>query len=169
MEALGQARPLSTTRVFWNLGEVVKGVGELMGKKCFFCGESNPLVLEEHHIIPQSITDGFVSETVTLCANCHKKLHYLLRPLVKLVKLEAIKENLPDPFPIEENARRVLEVIASYDSKSPGYATEEAVYSDLKAKYGMSDEDISRVLERLIANGVIYCPRPKCYKRSEVW
>jgi len=54
-----------------------------MTEKCFFCGETNPIVLEEHHIYPkwaEKVTEnlGLPNETIVVCRNCHKKLHHIL-------------------------------------------------------------------------------------------
>ncbi len=64
-------------------------------RSCYFCGESNKLVLECAHITPRCIGDKVydksngsvdVELTVDLCANCHKKLERLQNPYVKFVK-----------------------------------------------------------------------------------
>lgn len=39
---------------------------------CLFCGEINFIVLQEHHPFPCSLPQF----TVTLCANCHAKVHF---------------------------------------------------------------------------------------------
>ncbi len=65
-------------------------------ESCYFCGETNPLVLENAHLIPQSVGKQVVREsegeinverTISLCRNCHKKFETLLRPFVKYTKL----------------------------------------------------------------------------------
>lgn len=65
-------------------------------KRCYFCGESNPLVLESAHLIPRSIGHHVlkdssgeidVSRTIILCRNCHKKFESLLAPFLKYTKL----------------------------------------------------------------------------------
>ena len=54
-------------------------------RKCFFCGESSPVVLEKHHVLPKYgiFVDGENAPevTFTLCANCHRKIHHMLKPL----------------------------------------------------------------------------------------
>ena len=39
-------------------------------KACFFCGESDPAVLEQHHFEGREFSD----EKVTCCVNCHRKM-----------------------------------------------------------------------------------------------
>jgi len=43
-----------------------------MSESCFICGEDNPAVLQDHHILPRRHGGGDSDENlVTLCANCH--------------------------------------------------------------------------------------------------
>lgn len=43
-----------------------------MSEQCFICGEDNPNVLQDHHILPRRHGGGDSDENlVTLCANCH--------------------------------------------------------------------------------------------------
>jgi len=51
---------------------------------CYFCGVSQDTVLCGHHIIPKRIDRYREHEdrTVTLCQNCHKKVHDVLDPAV---------------------------------------------------------------------------------------
>jgi len=64
-------------------------------KKCFFCGEQNPKFLEEHHLIPKRLHDLLPAEfhiifdferTVTLCRNCHRRFHVLIKELVTVLE-----------------------------------------------------------------------------------
>lgn len=49
-----------------------------MSDRCFICGEDNPNVLEEHHIVPRRYGGGNdVENLVTLCANCHTAVEKL--------------------------------------------------------------------------------------------
>ena len=41
---------------------------------CLFCPEIDFSVLEEHHPYPEKLPDF----TITLCANCHARLHWYL-------------------------------------------------------------------------------------------
>jgi len=50
---------------------------------CFLCGLNDDVVSERHHLIPRFIVEVFPDlkekgGTVTLCANCHRRVHYLL-------------------------------------------------------------------------------------------
>ena len=40
---------------------------------CLFCNDIDLRVLEEHHIDKEKLPDF----TITLCANCHRKLHWM--------------------------------------------------------------------------------------------
>lgn len=44
-----------------------------MNDRCFICGEDNPNVLQEHHIVPRRYGGGDSDDNlITLCANCHE-------------------------------------------------------------------------------------------------
>jgi len=50
---------------------------------CFLCGLNDDVVIEKHHLIPNFIAEVFTDlkgkgGTVALCANCHRRVHYLL-------------------------------------------------------------------------------------------
>ena len=62
---------------------------------CYFCGESNSTVLEEHHIVPRRF-NGSSGENnlVTVCSNCHSKLEKLYdKRFYKQIRRELIKED----------------------------------------------------------------------------
>ena len=134
-------------------------------KKCFFCGEDNPLVLEEHHIIPRSIEDSV--ETITLCANCHRKLHHLLRPLTKYVKLELVtKPKIPETKE-QKRLREILErekklkmIILSLIVEAD-FLPKQRIYEVIE---DYSKEEIDSALRSLIEEGTIYEPRDGYYK-----
>jgi len=45
---------------------------------CYFCGETNPTALEEHHLVPQRYNGPDLPENlVTLCGACHNKIENL--------------------------------------------------------------------------------------------
>jgi len=44
--------------------------------KCYFCDESNYALLDVHRIIPGDSGPGYTHHnSVTCCANCHRKIH----------------------------------------------------------------------------------------------
>lgn len=48
------------------------------GGKCELCGDYQPWTLESHHIVPVNKNgDGFVSNLITLCPNCHSVIEKL--------------------------------------------------------------------------------------------
>jgi len=54
--------------------------------QCPFCGETDERKMESHHLIPKFLTELFPElkgkgGTIILCANCHRLLHWLLKPI----------------------------------------------------------------------------------------
>lgn len=46
--------------------------------RCFICGDSNPNVLEKHHLIPKRFGgENGPNRIVTLCSNCHAAVEKL--------------------------------------------------------------------------------------------
>lgn len=73
--------------------------------ECYFCGESKPEVLEDHHIIPGQIVTSErdaerddVDETVVLCANCHYKMHHLLDYVIQFYSDKMQERELSEGF-----------------------------------------------------------------------
>ena len=49
---------------------------KLADKKCLFCGESNYAVLDNHRIFEGQDGGKYTHHnTITLCSNCHRKVH----------------------------------------------------------------------------------------------
>lgn len=74
--------------------------------RCHFCGETYPPILVKHHIIPRRLQKKIGiknDDVIILCANCHKKLHDILDPLVNtIIKLLDESESVPKEKKIEE-------------------------------------------------------------------
>ena len=71
--------------------------------QCYFCGEKNTIVLNEHYIVPERISHIiilFEEDEVVLCSNCHRKLHHLIKPFVDYIQKNYIAE-IGDEKPIE--------------------------------------------------------------------
>lgn len=51
---------------------------------CYFCGNPDDVVLVRHHIVPRRLKLN-IDKTVTLCANCHMKLHNLIVDMVDII------------------------------------------------------------------------------------
>lgn len=72
--------------------------------ECYFCGPIREEVSEEHHPIPREVvmpgeeTDE-TEITVTLCANCHNKMHALLDPLIRFMGKK--QRELPEDVSVE--------------------------------------------------------------------
>jgi len=58
---------------------------------CYFCGFSDETALSEHHVIPKRIDgpEAHDGQTVTVCRNCHKKVHDLVDPVIKRLSDDA--------------------------------------------------------------------------------
>jgi len=73
--------------------------------ECYFCGQIHEETAEEHHPIPREVVmPGDESEeteiTITLCANCHRKQHALLDPLIRFMaqKQRTVSEDMDVEF-----------------------------------------------------------------------
>lgn len=140
------------------------------GKKCLFCPETE--ALEEHHVIPQSIMPS--SEAITLCSNCHTKIHNVIRPLIQLINgkaPEAIDRllELPDCFKEEyvkyKEKRSIFEKIfiqlASNDPR--GFVRNKDLIEKLTTN-SMNREEAQMFLLELNRSGIIYIPRDGFWK-----
>ena len=70
-------KPLCVEFQFFDVDKTIKERKIFRERKktdgiCLFCGETDFMVLEEHHIDKEKMPDF----TVTLCANCHRRLHW---------------------------------------------------------------------------------------------
>jgi hypothetical protein len=54
-----------------------KNFRKKLDKKCIFCGESDPSVLDVHRITEGCNGGQYnFSNTVIVCSNCHRKIHH---------------------------------------------------------------------------------------------
>ena len=135
-------------------------------KECFFCGETNEIVLEEHHLVPKSAEITPSGETIVLCANCHRKLHYILNPLLSYIKIEKV-EQLPEPV-IDEATRlkierkrklrrQILLAIKKYEMVNEYRQTpKKELFLHIT---DFSREEIAKAVGDLLEEGVIFEPR----------
>jgi hypothetical protein len=66
-------------------------------ESCFICDESNPTVLQRHHIVPRRYAGSDDDENlVTLCANCHVALERIYTDEVFTQLDRAWEERQPD-------------------------------------------------------------------------
>ncbi len=140
-------------------------------KQCFFCGERFALV--QHHIVPQEIIKN--DTTVTLCANCHYKIHQLLRPLVDIIigqqiELKIKPQKEPDivgfmQFPTRKSKMQtffqVFNTVSGAERKPIRY---ELLVKMLEGG-GFSTEEAKTFIDRANRNATIYEPRRGYYKR----
>lgn len=69
--------------------------------RCVYCGESDPLCLEKHHIARRAYHDA----TVIVCRNCHRKLSD---------KQKDHPEQVADPPSLHERAGHFLLTLADF-------------------------------------------------------
>lgn len=112
-------------------------------RSCYFCGESNELVLESAHLTPRCIGDKVfdksngcvdVDVTVDLCANCHKKLERLQNPYVKLVKTAFKPDEKKEIDLSNVDVFQAVITFVSAKNKKP------FVMLDFKGSFGMGSE-----------------------------
>jgi hypothetical protein len=119
-----------------------------MSDRCFICGEDNPHVLEEHHIVPRRHGGSDDPENlVTLCANCHSAIEKLydddvFRQLGAAPVTTAGERRAPMQQS-KDAVRRFLDECDHITVGVEGWATKRAVrelYSDWSDRY---DVDVS--------------------------
>lgn len=137
-------------------------------RKCFFCGNVNSVVLQDHHVIPKQLPglkelDGEDhTETVCLCANCHMALHHVLRPLLKILKIIPVEEPpLIYPSKRQKIIREIINIV-SYDKNN----IENIIYK--LSTLGYDDrEEVATLISLLMRNGTIYSPKPGHYLKVD--
>ncbi len=141
--------------------------------KCFFCGEDNPEVLEVHHIVPRSLgIPGSEKETIVVCANCHRKLHYIYRILFKYLGInyngDSENENKErnedkDIADLEKFITEVVYiVIRKMELEGEGPVTLRRLYKETD-RLGLSRPAVGRSLKRLEEQGRIERERGTVY------
>jgi len=130
--------------------------------KCFFCGEREECVLEDHHVIPKTIQEKYGlddSYTITLCANCHRKIHYLLNYIFS-------KLNIVSSDRIDNDIKCYPNLINSILESIGNGIDKLSLITKLREK-GYSMETINNALNLLKRNGEIYEPKKGFIKRVE--
>ncbi|MEM4352845.1 MAG: hypothetical protein QXV68_04405, partial [Candidatus Caldarchaeum sp.] len=69
------------------------------------------------------------------------------------------------PKSLRDKFRLVVETIKKFEEKS-GYASEQELRSALLQE-GLSDDDITRLITRLISAGMVFMPRTGAYKTTK--
>lgn len=118
-------------------------------KICFFCGEANPQCIEEHHLIPKALGNGADIGTIPLCANCHKKLHYILRAIK--FELPNIEEELL--LSDNEKTKRLLDLIGKLEADSGS-----ANLTKLFEISGLNKEEFDKLMKYMVGAGCVYTP-----------
>jgi hypothetical protein len=141
----------------------------LSSKQCVFCGNNNPVVLQEHHLIPRALpwmieTDKNHPETLLLCANCHVALHYVLRPLLKIIKINLVKDENPNEFSPKQKRASVIKVHLSNMNRLGFTPCEDNdIVLHLSSVYEYKREEILDGIAFLMRAGEIYSPKPRYY------
>lgn len=134
-------------------------------RECFFCGETNEVVLQEHHIVPKSMNTS-ERETITLCANCHRKVHYIINPLTKYANIEWKFKDSLDSKEVEDVLEKVRQEnmarakILNYLKENPKVQREK-LFADLGAI--INGVETKRLLAELVKDGKIYLPESNCF------
>jgi hypothetical protein len=65
-----------------------------MHHRCYICGNDNPNVLEEHHIVPRRHGGEDTDENlITLCANCHRSIERIYdKRFYQQLGVESVRE-----------------------------------------------------------------------------
>lgn len=106
-----------------------------MTNTCFICGEDNPVVLEEHHIIPRRHGGSDNEENlVTLCANCHKAVEKIYDDeFYKQIGFYSPDKPTPENATFEDYVTMVNAFIESRVVKDPNASTATAeVYKEFQ-------------------------------------
>jgi len=137
-------------------------------RKCFFCGNTNSVVLQDHHIIPKQLPwlkeldDEDYTETICLCANCHIALHHVLGPLLKILKIVPIEEA---PLIYPSRSQKITQEIINIVSH------EQNNIDDIMDKLSMFNPDgraeVMPLIGRLMRSGDIYSPKPEYYLKVD--
>ena len=128
--------------------------------RCFFCGEDNPIVLERHHIVPEDWLKAFgvVDEppVIILCANCHRKIHAILRMMNATLGITKPRVKFPESFKAE--FLHVLDAVRRLD------VGDGASLEDIAHDLGFSIDETARMIDVLMREGLIFELRPKRYR-----
>ena len=129
-------------------------------RRCFFCGEDNPIVLERHHIVPEDWLKAFgvVNEppVIILCANCHRKMHAILRMMNATLGITKPKVKFPEGFRAE--LLHVLDTVRRLD------VGDGASLEDIAHDLGLSMDETARIIDVLMREGFIFELRSKRYR-----
>lgn len=129
--------------------------------KCFFCGEENEIVLENHHLVPRRLNKVMfpknAAKTIALCRNCHRKLHHILNPLIgNYIKITKVSEVDVERFKLQRATQKFLSALTELE-ESMGSVPKEKLFSVLGPK--VEGVETEKVMESLLREGAIYMPR----------
>jgi len=117
-------------------------------ENCYFCGVADETVLVDHHVIPKEVDPEAAHDdlTVTVCRNCHTKVHDVVDPLIENVDVE-----------VEKEYQAILTKSGERDAKPE---VKEAIGDDGSTIEEIKDEadtdNVEGVIEALQEKGEVY-------------
>jgi len=148
-------------------------------RKCYFCGENNEVVLEDHHLVPKRLEVSFKTEqVVTLCANCHKKVHSILRELGIVVEpyITIPKNTSPETFSEDDiiknkphSLRDKLKIIVFTVTKYHETHIEPLsfdILASLVSDFNITPPETSSIVNQLFRDGLLYEGKNKSIMKS---
>ena len=157
-------------------------MSDMLLKQCFFCGEINQVVLEEHHIVPRAVEKTLSNNnqtlketrTVFLCRNCHKKLHYLSNVaeelMQKVIQTPEIEQSQLElelsqiAISHREDLDEALEVLRVLSNLTPTVEKSRLILE--LVGHGWSTQKAEEIIKDLEKGGTIYSPREGCLKKT---
>ena len=122
-------------------------------EKCFFCGEGEGCVLEIHHVIPRKIQEKYHlndNYTITLCANCHRKMHHILRYIFSRLNIIEMEE-IDNDIKCYPNLRKEI-------LKNIGDGIEKTLLIEKLKEKGYTTKILEKAINILRRSGEIYEP-----------
>jgi len=128
---------------------------------CYFCGFADDTALSEHHVIPKSVdpVKAHGEQTVTVCRNCHKKVHDVVDPVIDYMEQPGMDEAEPDEEKLSNRVTAVKNAVDAVSAETDaGGAPIASVHRHLVRDYDDVD-DAGEAIEKARHAGEIYEPQ----------